>query len=209
MTNSSRKEVQTVKLQISDGYKSFGAFDILEGAGLQVKGSEKIGLVGRNGAGKTTLLRIMAGEEDLDRGQVIVPKNVQVGTLSQITFSDLDRTVHEALLEVFEPLKQLERDMEALTRVLETDPSEANLEKFDRLQTEYQAKGGYEYEKELKTVFHHFGFSEEDLDRKLLEFSSGQRTRIGLVKLLLSKPDVLLLDEPTWTSGPSNGWRDM
>lgn len=116
-----------MKLQISDGYKSFGAFDILEGAGLQVKGSEKIGLVGRNGAGKTTLLRIMAGEEDLDRGQVIVPKNVQVGTLSQITFSDLDRTVHEALLEVFEPLKQLERDMEALTRVLETDPSEANL----------------------------------------------------------------------------------
>ncbi len=197
MTHSSRKEVQTVKLQISDGYKSFGAFDILEGAGLQVKGSEKIGLVGRNGAGKTTLLRIMAGEEDLDRGQVIVPKNVQVGTLSQITFSDLDRTVHEALLEVFEPLKQLERDMEALTRVLETDPSEANLEKFDRLQTEYQAKGGYEYEKELKTVFHHFGFSEEDLDRKLSEFSSGQRTRIGLVKLLLSKPDVLLLDEPT------------
>lgn len=80
-----------MKLQISDGYKSFGAFDILEGAGLQVKASEKIGLVGRNGAGKTTLLKIMAGEEDLDRGQVIVPKDIRVGTLSQITFGDLGK----------------------------------------------------------------------------------------------------------------------
>ena len=186
-----------MKLQISDGYKSFGAFDILEGAGLQVKASEKIGLVGRNGAGKTTLLKIMAGEEDLDRGQVIVPKDIRVGTLSQITFGDLGKTVHEALLEVFEPLKQLERQMEDLTQVLESDPSQSNLEKFDRLQTEYQAKGGYEYEKELQTVFHHFGFAPEELEKRLSEFSSGQRTRIGLVKLLLSKPDVLLLDEPT------------
>lgn len=186
-----------MKLQISNASKSFGAFDILDGADFQIKGTEKVGLVGRNGCGKTTLLKIISGQEDLDKGERIVPKDVRIGNLNQNVFTDLDKTVHQALLEVFEPLKELEKRLNAQAKVLETDSSEAQLEKYDRLLNEFEMRGGYDYEVELKNVFFNFQFTEEDLEKKLGEFSSGQRTRIGLVRLLLSKPDILLLDEPT------------
>lgn len=186
-----------MKLQISNAVKSYGAFDILDGASFQVKGNEKIGLVGRNGCGKTTLLKIISGQEDLDKGDRIVPKNVQIGSLDQNVFADLDKTVQDALMEVFEPVRQLERQLNEQAAVLETDSSQPQLEKYDRLLSEFERKGGYDYEVELKNVFFHFQFEEADLHKKLGEFSSGQRTRIGLVRLLLSRPDILLLDEPT------------
>ena len=186
-----------MKLQVSNLYKSFGAQDVLAGASLQVRGTEKIGLVGRNGCGKTTLLNIISGKEDADRGERIVPNAVRIGSLSQTAFDDKSQTVLQALEQVFEPLRVLEKELEAQAKVLETDSSEKQLEKYDRLQTRFDALGGYDYEHELRSVFYHFGFQESDLDKKLSEFSSGQQTRIALVKLLLEKPDVLLLDEPT------------
>ena len=186
-----------MKLQVSNLYKSFGAHDILQGASLQVKGTEKIGLVGRNGCGKTTLLNIISGQEDLDKGERIVPNATRIGTLSQTVFTDKTITVKEALEKVFEPLKVLEKKLESQAVVLAEDHSDKQLEKYDRLQTQFETLGGYDYEHEMKSVFYHFGFEESDLDKRLDEFSSGQQTRIALVRLLLEKPDVLLLDEPT------------
>lgn len=186
-----------MKLQVSNLYKSFGAHDILQGASLQVKGTEKIGLVGRNGCGKTTLLNIISGQEDFDKGDRIVPNATRIGTLSQTVFTDKTITVKEALEKVFEPLKALEKELENQAMILAEDHSEKQLEKYDRLQTQFETLGGYDYEHEMKSVFYHFGFEESDLDKRLDEFSSGQQTRIALVRLLLEKPDVLLLDEPT------------
>ena len=77
-----------MKLQVSNLYKSFGAHDILQGASLQVKGTEKIGLVGRNGCGKTTLLNIISGQEDFEKGERIIPNATRIGTLSQTVFND-------------------------------------------------------------------------------------------------------------------------
>lgn len=186
-----------MKLQVSNLYKSFGAHDILQGASLQVKGTEKIGLVGRNGCGKTTLLNIISGQEDFEKGERIIPNATRIGTLSQTVFNDKTITVKEALEKVFEPLKALEKELEKQAMILGEDHSEKQLEKYDRLQNQFETLGGYDYEHEMKSVFFHFGFEEKDLDKRLDEFSSGQQTRIALVKLLLEKPDVLLLDEPT------------
>lgn len=186
-----------MKLQVSNIYKSFGAHDILQGATLQVKGNEKIGLVGRNGCGKTTLMNIVSGQEDQDAGERIVPNAVRIGSLAQTVFEDTSITVLQALEKVFEPLKSLEKELLAQAEVLAHDASEKQMALYDRLQTRFEAMGGYEYEHELRSVFYHFGFEESDLLRPLSEFSSGQQTRIALVRLLLEKPDVLLLDEPT------------
>ncbi len=186
-----------MKLQVSNVYKSYGAHDILKGANLQVKGTEKIGLVGRNGCGKTTLLNIISGLEDLDKGERIIPNAVRIGSLSQTVFEDKTITVLEALEQVFAPLKKLEQELQEQAFVLSEDASEKQLAKYDRLQAEFELQGGYDYEYELRSVFNHFGFEEAELDKRLDEFSSGQQTRIALVRLLLEKPDILLLDEPT------------
>lgn len=186
-----------MKLQLSNIAKSFGTQEVLTSASLLIKNNEKIALVGRNGCGKTTLLKIITGEEDSDRGDRFFGSGVKAGYLSQISFPDESRTVREELISVFDELIQVQKALEEQTRILETDHSQQQLDKFDRLQTRFDTLGGYDYEYEMKSVFFHFGFTEEELDRSIGEFSSGQRTRIALVKLLLQKPDILLLDEPT------------
>lgn len=186
-----------MKLQVSNLYKSYGAHDILQGASLQVKGNEKIGLVGRNGCGKTTLLNIIAKNEDFDRGEMIIPNATRIGSISQTLFDDKTMTVLEALEEVFIPLKELEKQVNEQAELLALDHSEKALEKYDRLLNRFETLGGYDYEHELRSVFYHFGFEESDLSKRINEFSSGQQTRIALARLLLEKPDVLLLDEPT------------
>lgn len=186
-----------MKLQISNATKSYGAQDVLTGASLQVKGNEKIALVGRNGCGKTTLLKLITEEESMDSGTRALQSGLEIGCLDQIAFEDESRTVKQELESVFDHLKEIEKELQAQTKVLETDHSQQALEKYDRLQTKFDALGGYDYEHEMRSVFFHFGFEEADLDKQLSQFSSGQRTRIALVKLLLKKPDILLLDEPT------------
>lgn len=186
-----------MKLQLSNIAKSFGTQEVLTNASLLIKNNEKVALVGRNGCGKTTLLKIITGEEDPDKGDRFFGSGAKAGYLSQISFPDESRTVREELTSVFDELIQVQKALEEQTKVLETDHSEQALEKYDRLQTRFDALGGYDYEYEMKSVFFHFGFTEEELDKPIGEFSSGQRTRIALVKLLLQKPDILLLDEPT------------
>ena len=190
-------KVKKVKLQVSNIKKSYGTQDVLEKASLTIREKEKIALVGKNGCGKTTLLKILCKEETPDQGSVIWANGVQVGYLAQITFSQTDHTVFEELQSAFEKVRQIEQQLHQQAKVLESDSSEKQLEKYASLQSQFEALNGYQYEVEMRNVFFHFGFTEEDLHKDLQSFSSGQRTRIALVKLLLSKPDVLLLDEPT------------
>ena len=186
-----------MKLQLSHVKKSYGTQDVLIDANLLIKDHEKVALVGRNGCGKSTLLKIICHQESMDEGNLTIPQDVKIGYLSQITFLDEHRTVHEELLDVFKYVREIENQLNKQAKVLETNSSEKELEKYALLQHKFESLNGYNYEVELKNVFFHFQFTQEDLKKQLCEFSSGQKTRIALVKLLLSKPDVLLLDEPT------------
>lgn len=161
--------------QIQDGTVSVGGETVLAHFDFEIRGREKIAVVGKNGAGKTTLLRLIAGELELDRddrrGQpgVRTSRKVTVGLLPQQVFSgegDDERTVEEELLRSC-PCKDT----------------------WDRER--------FLYEQEYDRLFTGFGFEKKDKQKKLAEFSGGQRTRIALIRLMLEKPDILLLDEPT------------
>ena len=158
--------------QITDGTVSAGGHVILSHVDFEIKGNEKIALVGRNGAGKTTLLRLIAGELSLDRDDkrqgvgVTCSRQLTVGMLRQQAFSDREQTVEEILLAAC-PF----RDTFARER--------------------------FEYEQEYDRIFTGFGFARADKHKKIGDFSGGEQTKIALIRLLLEKPDILLLDEPT------------
>ena len=158
--------------QITDGTVSAGGHVILSHVDFEIKGNEKIALVGRNGAGKTTLLKLIAGELSLDRDDrrqgagVTSSRRLTVGMLKQQAFSNLEQTVEEILLAAC-PF----RDTFARER--------------------------FEYEQEYERIFTGFGFARADKHKKIGDFSGGEQTKIALIRLLLEKPDILLLDEPT------------
>ena len=158
--------------QITDGTVSAGGHVILSHVNFEIKGNEKIALVGRNGAGKTTLLKLIAGELSLDRDDrrqgagVTSSRRLTVGMLKQQAFSNLEQTVEEILLAAC-PF----RDTFARER--------------------------FEYEQEYDRIFTGFGFARADKHKKIGDFSGGEQTKIALIRLLLEKPDILLLDEPT------------
>lgn len=184
-------------IQVSDGYKSFAAKDIFDGLDFMVSGKEKIALIGRNGVGKTTLFRILTGQEMLDKGNVFKQNKVTIGYLEQHAFQNEAITVREQFEKSFAPIRALEKQLQTLSEQMKVDDSPLLLEKFARLQENYERQGGYTYEVELMTLVTRFGFSEAELDRKIESFSGGQKTRLAFIQMLMSKPDVLLLDEPT------------
>lgn len=158
--------------QITDGTVSAGGHVILSHVDFEIKGNEKIALVGQNGAGKTTLLKLIAGELSLDRDDrrqgagVTSSRRLTVGMLKQQAFSEREQTVEEILLASC-PF----RDTFARER--------------------------FEYEQEYDRIFTGFGFTRADKRKKIGDFSGGEQTKIALIRLLLEKPDILLLDEPT------------
>ena len=158
--------------QITDGSISAGGTPVLSHFNFEIKGNEKVALVGRNGTGKTTLLRLIAGELELDRDDrrqgpgIVTSRRLTVGMLRQQAFENGERTVEEEILQGC-PAK----------------------DRFDRER--------FEYELEYDRLFTGFGFSREEKRKRLKDFSGGQQTKIALIRLLLQKPDILLLDEPT------------
>ena len=184
-------------VQISDGTVYFGANDVFENIGFTVNENERIALVGRNGSGKTTLLKVLMGEVELSSGQLIKANKTQIAYLEQNALIDSGKKVLEVFNEVFRPLKELEKQLEELSELLKNDHSEKLIEQYTGLEEEYKYLGGYTYYSEICSVLNGFGFTEEDLNRKVSSFSGGEKTKIAFAALLLSKPDLLLLDEPT------------
>ncbi len=183
--------------QVSQGSKSFGADTIFEDVQFMIKGNEKITIVGRNGCGKTTFLRCITGEYAFDKGSVSIQNGIRIGYLAQQVLEHDDWTVEEELKTVFEPVFAMQRELNALEETMLTDSSDKVLARYADVQERFEAMNGYAWEAEMHTVFTRFGFTVQDLQKKVSEFSGGQRTRIAFAKLLLSKPDILLLDEPT------------
>ncbi len=183
--------------QVSHGSKYFGADPAFEDVLFEIKGTEKITIVGRNGCGKTTFLKCMSGELSFDKGSVSIQNGTSIGYLAQKPLEDDSETIEEALKKVFEPVFAMQRLMNEMEEKMLTDHSEKLLNQYANAQEKFEAMNGYHWESEMMTVFTKFGFTKEDLQKHVGEFSGGQKTRIAFVRLLLSKPDILLLDEPT------------
>jgi len=189
--------------QICNGAVRFGADTILENINFEIKNTEKIAVVGRNGCGKTTLLKLITGEVDLSKREsnenVSITKagNPTIGYLKQLTFEDETLTLDAEIRKVFAPILEMKARMEVLVTELETNATEQIIAEYTKLEEAFTDLGGYYYEKEYDTMLRSFQFELADKDKKLSEFSGGQKTKLAFIKLLLSKPDILLLDEPT------------
>lgn len=120
-----------------------------------------------------------------------------IGYQKQIDFQDENKTLLEEVLEVYEPLIQLENKMKQLEEKLKENTTEELIKEYTKVREKYEIMDGYTYKKEYQTMIRKFGFDKEDENKKISEFSGGQRTRVAFIKLLISKPDILLLDEPT------------
>ncbi|MCI8859859.1 MAG: ABC-F type ribosomal protection protein [Lachnospiraceae bacterium] len=180
--------------------KAFGTDEIIQHASFHVEENEKMAIVGINGAGKTTLLRIIMGELEADRGEVILSKNRTIGYLPQNPDIEGNKTIYEEVLSAKEELISMQEtliSMEEKMSSLRGEQLEQLMESYNRLNTAFEMKGGSSYKSEITGVLKGLGFTEEEFGKHMQELSGGQRTRVCLGKLLVTKPDIILLDEPT------------
>jgi len=196
--------------------KSFGANDIFSGISLSIPHHARIAIIGPNGIGKTTLLRILAREEEPSIGQVSQARNLSIGHLAQEAGLESPHTLWEECLLPFDRLRLMEAELQRLEgEMAKNDQVEQVLEKYGKLQAEFEHNGGYTYIHRIQQVLSGLGFTSDEYQSPLLRLSGGERTRALLAKLLLSEPDLLILDEPTnhldiaaveWLEGYLSQW---
>lgn len=191
-----------MRIEIINGSVEYDGNTVLSEINFSVSDKEKIALVGRNGSGKTSILKCISGEVPLVSGtgdekfSFSISGAPKIGYLQQVSLND-DLTLRQEILSAYKDVVGLENKLQNLLDKMSENPSDENVGAYSRAMERFENIGGYLYKKEYLTAVSKFGFSAEDLDKKLSCFSGGQRTKIALMKLLLEKPDVLLLDEPT------------
>ncbi|PCJ67160.1 MAG: ABC transporter ATP-binding protein [Bacteroidetes bacterium] len=163
-----------------------------------IKPRERIGLIGKNGAGKSTLLKLIMGKFDVREGSINKAGGVNLGYLSQDMISeDGNQTILDHAKQAFARAIFVQEELDKLYAVMETDPSEGNIQKMADYQEEFDALDGYNMDNKTAEILEGLGFKTADLSRPMKEFSGGWRMRVVLAKMLLEQPDIMLMDEPT------------
>jgi ATP-binding cassette subfamily F protein 3 len=181
----------------------FGGSALFSDISFVINEKDRIALMGKNGAGKSTLLKVIAGERNPNKGRISAPKDAVIAYLPQHLLIDDKRTVFEEASQAFSRIHDMEREITAMNEELtirtdyESDYYADLIERVSTLSEKYYSIEEINFDAEVEKILLGLGFLREDFIRPTSEFSGGWRMRIELAKILLQKPDLILLDEPT------------
>ncbi len=181
----------------------FSGTTLFKDVNFVINENDKIALMGKNGAGKSTMMKIVAGAQTPTRGKVSCPKDTIIAYLPQHLLTEDDCTVIEEASKAFSQVFKMRDEIESLNKQLETrtdyesDAYMSIIEKVTELGDQYYALEEVNYDAEVEKALKGLGFKQSDFTRLTSQFSGGWRMRIELAKILLQKPDLILLDEPT------------
>ncbi len=177
---------------------------VLKNISWEIKKGEKVGLVGSNGAGKSTQFKILIGEEEQTSGTIIKEGNPKIAHLKQEFDCNLNFSVRQELESSFKDIQivaikllEIENKMKSLDTKKNSDELEIFVNQLAKYQAKFEALGGYKMQSDVEKILPKLGFSLEDADKLVGNFSGGWQMKVALGKIILQKPDLLLLDEPT------------
>lgn len=186
-------------LSVSHLSKSYGTDEIITDISFHLEEKEKAAIIGPNGAGKSTILKIIAGELSASSGDVIVGNKFSVGYLSQHQEETLTGTIYDCVYSAKPEIVQMEKRLAELETIMhENEQQEGSpiIKEYDEIRERFARVNGYSYKSEVVGVLKGLGFAEEDFNKEAKVLSGGQKTRLALSRLLIRKPDLLMLDEP-------------
>jgi len=190
-------------ITVNDISVQFGGTTLFSDVSFAINENDKIALMGKNGAGKSTLLKIVAGENKPTRGVISAPSDAVIAYLPQHLLTSDDCTVLEETSKAFADVLNMKIEIDELNMQLtirtdyESNEYMKLIERVSELSEKFYSIEEVNYEAEVEKVLKGLGFEREDFNRQTSEFSGGWRMRIELAKILLKKPDLILLDEPT------------